>query len=218
MIHPNTFHYRCILRAGSSVARCPHRRQLAANLRRQKSTLTTFRPPTLLSPRPKPSIQAIQPVHRRLVSTLRFAPLRRFRSPTLLRIHNRPMSALLSPRRAVLTNLSIPKKTSPICAVHGGRALSPIAPAASGIRGMKVKSSVKKRCEGCRVRYFFLSYFLALARAPSLHLFLCPFPPFLPPSFPLHTFKQEKRTRASRGTNILAKTECSKKRSPVHRL
>lgn len=167
MILPNTSYYHCVLRSGHIVSRCPHRRQLAtalyrklaaAPLYRRKSTLTTFRS----TPRPISSFQAASPVYYRCpLSTLHLLPLRRSRPPTLLqRIHNRPMSALLSPRRAMRTDLSIlNQKFSILRPVRNGcgplRSSAAIAAAIAGIRGMKVRSSVKKRCEGCRVRFFF---------------------------------------------------------------
>lgn len=136
--------YQCLLRSAL-------RRKSAPNFRRPKSTLTTFRPITLPSSRPTSSFHVIPRVHRRSLSTVHILSFRSSRLPTLLpRNRDRKMSALVSPRRAIATNLSILKKLSPISAVYGGGNL------AVGIRGMKVMSSVKKRCEGCRVRFFFL--------------------------------------------------------------
>lgn len=144
MILHNTSSYQCLLRSALRAKSAP-------NLHRRRSTLIT-----LPSPRPTSSFPVIPRLHRRSLSTMHILPLRRSRLSTLLpRNHDRKMSALLSPRHPITTNLSILKKTPSIRAVYGGGTLGPAAILAAGTRGMKVMSSVKKRCEGCRVRCFF---------------------------------------------------------------
>lgn len=115
-----------------------------------------FRSP-LTSPARESTLKVFAIVPRRLLSTLRPLPLRRSRpSPLVIRLHHRPISTLqprLRPRpKMALISMLNRVSISPALLTVGG--LSRAADAVAGIRGMKVLSSVKKRCDGCRVRFF----------------------------------------------------------------